>query len=154
LDSINAYANSTLYNYVDQSWVDDFGHILISSERFTPLQTVQGLTRSNQVLFHPPFGAGNSYIEISLPGNRYTNLTTSFALADAVVTRSNSVTYSVQVTEGARQIALISNKVSTNSWENSSIVLPTNTDLTIVLTSNSGPSSVYDWLQITFSLQR
>ncbi len=154
LDSINAHANSTLYHYVDQSWVDDFGHTLIASERYTPLATVQGSTQSYQVLFHPPFGAGSSYIVISLPGNRYTNLTTSFALPDAVVGKSNGVTYSVQITEGERQIALTSNNVSTNTWQSSSIVLPTNADLTIVLTSNSGPSSVYDWLQITFTLQR
>jgi hypothetical protein len=153
LDSVSAYSNSTLYQYLNHTWVDDFDHSLISSERYAPLPTVQGYTRNNQVMFHPPFVAGNSYIKISLVANRYGNLTTSFALADAAVGKSNGVTYSIQVTEGSQQVATISNPVTTNRWEQSSILLPTNIDLTIILKSNSGPSSSYDWLQIAFTLQ-
>ena len=153
LDSITADSNSTLYHYVNQTWVDDFDHSLISSERYKSLPTVQGTTQINQVLFHPPFVAGNSYIEINILGNRYSNLTTNFALADSAIGKSDGVTYSVQVSEGPRQVGLVNNPVTTNTWQKSSILLPTGTDLTIVLTSNSGPASSYDWLEITFTLQ-
>ncbi len=153
LDSVSAFNNSTVYSYTNQAFVDGFGHLLISSW-YDSLQTVGGKILSDQVLFHPPYVSGNSYIEISLPRNKYTNLTTSFALADGAVGKSNGVTYSVQAGEGTQQLFLFNRLVTMNSWQQFSTLLPTGPDLTIVLTSNSGASSSYDWLQITLTLQR
>src|SRR6266567_1677501 len=153
LDSVSAFNNSTVYSYTNQAFVDGFGHLLISSS-YDSLQTVGGKILSDQVLFHPPYVSGNSYIEISLPRNKYTNLTTSFALADGAVGKSNGVTYSVQAREGTQQLFLFNRLVTMNSWQQFSTLLPTGPDLTIVLTSNSGASSSYDWLQITLTLQR
>ena len=153
LDSVEAFSNSTVYGYSNQSFVDGFGRILISSARYASLPTVGGTTLSNQVLFHPPLVSGNSYIKISIPNNKYSNLTTSFALADGAVGKSNGVTYSVLATEGSQQLFLFNRLITMNNWQQSSTLLPTGPDLTIVLTSNSGASSSYDWLQITLTLQ-
>ncbi len=154
LDGVDAHSNSTAYRFVNQTFVDGYDHVLISSELYASLPTVGGATRNNQVLFHPPFVSGRSYIEFTLLGNRYINLTTNYALADVAVGRSNGAGYSIQVSEGGRLIALLNHQVTTNTWQQSSILLPTGTDLTIALTSDSGPSSSYDWLQITLTLQR
>jgi hypothetical protein len=153
LDAVVAFNNSTVYSYTYQAFVDGFGHLLISSW-YASLQTVGGTIVSDQVLFHPPFVSGNSYIQISLPSNKYTNLTTSFALADGAVGKSNGVSYSVQAREGNQQLFLFNRLVTMNNWQHFSTLLPTGPDLTIVLTSNSGVSSSYDWLQITLILQR
>jgi 4-amino-4-deoxy-L-arabinose transferase-like glycosyltransferase len=152
LDAVEAFSNSTVYSYTNQSFLDGFGHVLISS-RNTSLHSVGGAILTDQVLFHPPFVSGNSYIQISIPRNKYTNLTTSFALADGAIGKSNGVTYSVQATEGSQQLFLFNQLVTTNSWQQSSTLLPTGPDLIIVLTSNSGASSSYDWLQITLTLK-
>lgn len=152
LDAVQAFSSSAVYIYTNQSFVDGFGHILISS-RLTSLDSVGGTILNDQVLFHPPFVSGNSYIQISIPRNKYSNLTTSFALADGAVGRSNGITYSVQVTQGTQQLFLIDRLVTMNSWQQSSTILPTGPDLTIVLTSNSGASSSYDWLQVTLTLR-
>jgi hypothetical protein len=153
LDAVVAFNNSTVYSYTYQAFVDGFGHLLISSW-YASLQTVGGTIVSDQVLFHPPFVSGNSYIQISLPRNKYTNLTTSFALADGAVGRSNGVSYSVEAREGNQQLFLFNRLVTMNNWQQFSTLLPTGPDLTILLTSNSGVSSSYDWLQITLILQR
>jgi len=153
LDAVVAFNNSTAYSYTYQAFVDGFGHLLISSW-YASLQTVGGTILSDQVLFHPPFVSGNSYIQISLPRNKYTNLTTSFALADGAVGKSNGVSYSVQAREGNQQLFLFNRLVTMNNWQQFSTLLPTGPDLTIVLTSDSGVSSSYDWLQITLTLQR
>jgi len=152
LDGIEAFSNSTLYGYTNQSFFDGFGHTLISS-RYASLHTVAGTILANQVLFHPPYVSGNSYMQISIPRNKYTTLNTTFALADGAVGKSNGVTYSVLVTQGARQLFLFNQLVTTNSWQKSSTILPIGPDLTISLTSNSGVSSSYDWLQITLTLR-
>ncbi len=154
LDEVDAHSNSTTYRFVNQTFVDGYDHILISSELYSSLPTVGGTARSNQVMFHPPFVSGRSYIEFNLLGNRYSNLTTNFALADVAVGRSNGAGYSIQVSEGGRQLALLSHQVTNNTWQQSSVLLPTGTDLTIALTSDSGLSSSYDWLQITLTLLR
>lgn len=151
LDAVEAFNNSTVYSYTYQAFVDGFGHLLISSWH-PSLQPVGGTILSNQVLFHPPYVSGNSYIQIGLPTNKYTNLTTSFALADGAVGKSSGVTYSVQVRERTQQLFLLNRLVTTNSWQQFSNLLPTGPDLTIVLSSSSGTSSSYDWLQVTLTL--
>lgn len=152
LDGIEAFSNSTIYSYTNQSFLDGFGHILITS-RYVSLHTVGGTISSNQVLFHPPYVSGNSYIQISISQNKYTNLTTSFALADGALGKSNGVTYSILATAGNQQLFQSTRLVTTNSWQKLTALLPTGPDLTIVLTSNSGASSSYDWLQIILTLQ-
>jgi hypothetical protein len=74
-------------------------------------------------------------------------------LADGAAGNSNGVTYSIQVFEGAQQVFAFNRLVTMNNWQQTSTILPTGPDLTIVLTSNSGASSSYDWLQITLTLQ-
>lgn len=151
-DSVAAFSNSTVYAYSNSSFTDGVGHTLISSQNAW-LSTVNGTILTGQLLFHPPFVSGNSYIQINIPQNKYTNLTTSFALADRALGRSDGVTYSILATEGNQQIFQSTRLVTTNSWQKLTTLLPTGPDLTIVLTSNSGASSSYDWLQITLSLQ-
>ena len=152
LDAVAAFSNSTNYDYTNRSLVDGLGHVLISSQ-YTSLHSVGGTILADQVLFHPPFVSGKSYVQISIPRNKYTNLTTSFALADGAAGKSNGVTYSIQVIEGAQQVFAFNRLVTMNNWQQTSTLLPTGPDLTIVLTSNSGASSSYDWLQITLTLQ-
>jgi len=152
LDSVAAFSNSTVYGYSNLSFADGLGHILISSQ-YAWLHTVGGKVLTNQLLFHPPFVSGNSYVQIIIPQNKYTNLTTSFAFADGAVGKSNGVTYSVLAIEGNQQLFQSSRLVTTNSWQKLTSLLPTGPDLTIVLTSNSGASSSYDWLEITLTLQ-
>jgi len=152
LDSVAAFSNSTVYGYSNLSFADRLGHILISSQ-YAWLHTVGGKVLTNQLLFHPPFISGNSYVQIIIPQNKYTNLTTSFAFADGAVGKSNGVTYSVLAIEGNQQLFQSSRLVTMNSWQKLTSLLPTGPDLTIVLTSNSGVSSSYDWLEITLTLQ-
>jgi hypothetical protein len=151
LDSVTAFSNSTIYGYTNMSFVDGLGHLLISSQP-SSLHTVGGTLLSDQVLFHPPFLAGNSYLQIIIPNNKYANLSTSFALADGAISKSNGVTYSVRATEGSQQLFQLNQLVTMNSWQKSSRIIPTGSDLTIVLTSDSGASSFYDWLEITLTL--
>lgn len=152
LDSVAAFSNSTVYAYSNYSFTDGLRHTLISSQ-YAWLHAVGGTVLTDQLLFHPPYVSGNSYIQISIPQNKYTNLTTSFALADGAVGKSNGVTYSVLATTGNQQLFQSTRLVTTNGWQNLTALLPTGPDLTIVLTSNSGASSSYDWLQITLTLQ-
>jgi len=154
LNAVDAYSNSTVYSFVNETFIDGLDHTLISTQFYNSLPTVGGTTQSDQVMFHPPFVSGRSYIKIRIPGNKYTNLTTNFALADVAVARSNGVGYSVRVSEGSSVLASLNNQVTTNTWQQSSILLPADADLSIVLTSDSGPSSSYDWLQITLTMQR
>src|SRR5207302_1450708 len=146
---VTAYSNSTAYRLVNETWVDGFNHLLVSSTTKAILPTVGGLTKPDQVAFLPPISSGNSFIQAEFHGNKYGNLTTTFALADLAIGKSNGVTFSIQVTQGSQLLDTVSRAVTTNNWQRVSIQLPLDVDLTIVLTSNSGPSSDYDWLQVT-----
>jgi hypothetical protein len=152
LDSIRAYSNTTEYQYVNNTWIDGFDHTLISSEIYSSLPPVQGRTLNNQVMFLPQPVAGKSYIEVSFSQNKYTNLTTNFALADMAVGKSDGVVFSAQVFERSQQIALLNQTITSNNWIQASLLLPTNADLTLLLTSDSGSSSFYDLLQLTLTL--
>jgi 4-amino-4-deoxy-L-arabinose transferase-like glycosyltransferase len=155
VSDVTAYSNSTAYTPGVGVWDDNFGHILIGSARFVVLPNVGGAIGSSQVAFEPPIPAGGSYIRITLPGNEYRNLTTSYALADYAVGKSSGVTYSIHLSYGNETSSTFNSFVTSNNWQRTSIPLSiTNQDLTIILSSTSGQSSDYDWLQIVFTLSR
>jgi len=154
MGNVIAFSNSTSYNLVDNTWTDGFNHLLVSSISNTILPTVGGLTKPDQVAFLPPIGSGNSFIQAGFQDNPYGNLTTTFALADAAIGKSNGVTYSLEITVGNQSVATLSEIVTSNSWQRVTIPIPTNVNVTIVLVSSSGQSSDFDWLQVTFTLQR
>lgn len=152
LESVYAFTNSTPYQYTNYVWTDVFGHQLIASQLHNSLPTVGGTTRVNQVMFHPPYGGGRSYMIVTLLANQYSSLTTSFALADGSLGKTTGVTYAISVAEGTRQISSFSQLVNSTRWQEGSLQLPVNVDLTLVLTSSSGFSSSYNWLQVTLTL--
>ena len=153
LGSVVAFSNSTAYKFANNTWTDGFGHLLVSSTSNTILPVVGGLTKPDQVAFLPPTLSGNSFIHACFQENKYGNLTTTFALADAAIGKSDGVTYSLQITAGNQSVGSISEIVTSNSWQRLTIPLPTNVNVTIVLISSSGQSSDFDWLQVTFILQ-
>lgn len=107
-----------------------------------------------QVHLHPYSSEIDSTILLSLTGQAYGTLKTSFALADEAAPRSNGVDYTVSVsTDGGQSFTdLLSTTVSTNLWQAEVVDLPPSEAMLLRLRSSARQDAAFDWLQVNLIL--
>lgn len=134
------------------AWVDGNGRRLVAPSQ----APVHGQARFNQVQIHPFSTQLGTAVMLAVEDNPFAALSTSYALADEAMGRSDGVEYAIAIsTDDGRTFATLqAREVSGNAWESDTVDLGAylSQDLTIKLLSSSGGNDDYDWLQVTLHL--
>jgi 4-amino-4-deoxy-L-arabinose transferase-like glycosyltransferase len=155
LPVITAFSEKESYVFDNGAWWENPGVQKIRRTNLQEGHQVGGVSKVNQILFHPAADGKASFIKFQILNNKYTSLSTSYGIADAAASMTEGVIYDVKVsTDGGNTYAgLLSTRVIENTWEETTIDLTDylGKDLTFLL-SSTGTNSGYYWLQITFRL--
>ncbi len=134
------------------AWVDGNGRRLVAPSQ----APVHGQARFNQVQIHPFSTQLGTAVMLAVEDNPFAALSTSYALADEAMGRSDGVEYAIAIStdDGQTFATLQAREVSGNAWESDTVDLGAylGQDLTIMLLSSSGGNDDYDWLQVTVHL--